>query len=59
MKIEEARRRLEQAEEMGRMARRAGKKRATCPFKLGTSTDQYDAWLLGFDAEDKARKAGR
>lgn len=55
--IEEAKRRHEQAMEMGRQARRNGGKRDACPFRLGTNTDQYDAWLLGWDAENTARRA--
>lgn len=50
---------FERAKEMGRIARRAGKKRTTNPYRIGTSTDQYDAWLLGFDEAESAMKVRR
>lgn len=50
---------FERAKEMGRMARRAGKKRNANPFRLGTATDQHDAWLLGFDEADAAMRVRR
>lgn len=52
-------RRFEQIKEMGRAARRAGKKRETCPYRLGSSTTEYDAWLLGFDEADRDAKSQR
>lgn len=45
---------FEQIKEQGRMARRAGKKRSANPYRIGTATDQYDAWLLGFDEADQS-----
>lgn len=49
MSPEENRIRHERAREQGRQARRAGKKRTDNPYRLGSSTNEHDAWLLGFD----------
>ena len=50
---------FERAKEMGRACRRNGGKRTACPYKIGTATELYDAWLLGWAEEDAARKVRR
>lgn len=52
MSIAEARIRHDKAMEEGRQARRNTKKRDACPYRLGTSTDQRDAWLAGWEQAD-------
>jgi membrane peptidoglycan carboxypeptidase len=52
-------RRFEQIKDKGRQHRRAGGKTTGNPYKLGTSTKEYDAWLLGFNAADRDAKAGK
>lgn len=53
------RKKFEQAKEQGRQARRAGRKRSENPYKLGTSTEQHNGWLLGFDEAASQMKVRR
>lgn len=49
----------ERAKDLGRQARRAGKKPVTNPYRRGTSDEQYDAWVLGYAEADSEMRARR
>lgn len=49
----------ERAKDLGRQARRAGKKPTTNPYRRGTSDDQYDARVLGYAEADSEMRARR
>ncbi len=57
--IADDRRAYERAKELGRQARRNGGKREACPFRVGTSRVQYEAWQEGWGDQDMAQKVRR
>jgi hypothetical protein len=46
-----------QAYELGKAARRGGKRITDCPFRGATQKAKAESWFAGFKAEDDARRA--
>lgn len=57
--IADDRRAYERAKDLGAQARRNGRKREACPFRIGTNRMQHEAWQQGWGEQDMALKVRR
>lgn len=54
--IADDRRSYERAKDMGAQARRNGRKKEHCPFRLSSSRIEYAAWHEGWEDADSIAK---